>query len=381
MAVRTDEDVRLMFEEWDLWARSVPTSSRARLQLYVGSAAVTAPQPPPPQQSELWLSAVNNSAADDHFFSFADSALALSISGAESIEWSAAAGAAAASAAVPPVVHPRDAHHQALAASWTAAASPGSPAVAAPAALDATDDWDGASSTDSVDSAGSEGRRRRARAAAAEAEAEAAAAAVRQSMALQLIHPSELEGLQRLGAGAYGEVHRARWRGVEVAIKTIWPKLFVEVGGNEAAAANATTRALSAEHVATFCREATLISSLQHPNVVSVLGVVQGQRSPAVVTEYMERSLRHVLDRQPRALNARKRLGLALDAARGMAYLHSRRIVHCDLKSSNLLVAVTGTEGHITLKVCKNNLERQQCALYQYHPSWTCPVKARLGQL
>jgi serine/threonine protein kinase len=137
-------------------------------------------------------------------------------------------------------------------------------------------------------------------------------------------------GLQR-SLEWYDKPHRGRHAWSQVAIKTIWPKLFVEVGGDN-------TRALSAEHVASFCREAQLISSLQHPHVVSVLGVVQGQRSPAVVTEYMERSLRHVLDRQPRALNARKRLGLALDAARGMAYLHSRRIVHCDLKSSNLLV-------------------------------------------
>jgi serine/threonine protein kinase len=62
--------------------------------------------------------------------------------------------------------------------------------------------------------------------------------------------------------------------------------------------ANIMSRQLCMANVADFCRETQLISSLQHPNVVRVFGVVQGQRSPAIVTECLERSLRHTLDRQ-----------------------------------------------------------------------------------
>jgi len=202
-------------------------------------------------------------------------------------------------------------------------------------------------------------RWRVAHAAMADSEAHSAAAALRDNMELQLIHPNELEGLQRVGAGGYGEVHRGHWKGLEVAIKTIFPKLFVEQEGH-----NITSRSLCAAHVADFCREAQLISSLQHPNVVRVYGVVQGQRSPAIVTEYVERSLRHILDRQPCALGQRKRLNLALEAARGMEYLHSRRIVHFDFKSSNTLIGI-GQNSQMTLKVCDFGLakhKRQTCA-------------------
>ncbi|RVW25636.1 putative serine/threonine-protein kinase SIS8 [Vitis vinifera] len=90
-----------------------------------------------------------------------------------------------------------------------------------------------------------------------------------------------------------------------------------------------------------FWREADILSKLHHPNVVAFYGVVHDGPGAtlATVTEYMvDGSLRHVLLRKDRYLDRRKRLLIAMDAAFGMEYLHSKNIVHFDLKCDNLLV-------------------------------------------
>lgn len=65
-------------------------------------------------------------------------------------------------------------------------------------------------------------------------------------------------------------------------------------------------------------------------------------RPPALVTEYMAGgSLRGALSRRADFLRSPvTRVKLALDCARGCEYLHSKRIVHFDLKAGNLLVGL-----------------------------------------
>ncbi|KAG5546897.1 hypothetical protein RHGRI_018905 [Rhododendron griersonianum] len=146
---------------------------------------------------------------------------------------------------------------------------------------------------------------------------------------LQIIRNEDLEELRELGSGTFGTVYHGKWRGTDVAIKRIKKSCF-------------TGRSSEQERLTIeFWSEAEILSKLHHPNVVAFYGVVQDGPGAtlATVTEYMvDGSLRHVLLRKDRHLDRRRRLIIAMDAAFGMEYLHSKNIVHFDLKCDNLLV-------------------------------------------
>ncbi|KAI5074434.1 hypothetical protein GOP47_0010395 [Adiantum capillus-veneris] len=158
---------------------------------------------------------------------------------------------------------------------------------------------------------------------ATQAEAEAIA------RGLQIIKNDDLEDLKELGSGTYGTVFHGKWRGSDVAIKRIKASCFM---GSP----------LEQERlISDFWREAGTLSQLHHPNIVAFYGVVPDgpEGTLATVTEYMVNgSLKQVLLKKDRTIDRRKRLLIAMDAAFGMEYLHSKRIVHFDLKSENLLV-------------------------------------------
>ncbi|XP_020593371.1 uncharacterized protein LOC110033658 [Phalaenopsis equestris] len=146
---------------------------------------------------------------------------------------------------------------------------------------------------------------------------------------LQIIKNEDLEELRELGSGTFGTVYHGKWRGTDVAIKRIKKSCF-------------TGRSSEQERLTQeFWREAEILSKLHHPNVVAFYGVVQDGPGGtlATVTEFMVNgSLRQVLLRKDKYLDRRKRLIIAMDAAFGMEYLHSKNIVHFDLKCDNLLV-------------------------------------------
>ncbi|TVU28876.1 hypothetical protein EJB05_20412 [Eragrostis curvula] len=149
------------------------------------------------------------------------------------------------------------------------------------------------------------------------------------SKGLQTIKNDDLEEIRELGSGTYGAVFYGKWRGCDVAIKRIKASCFAG-------------RPSERERlIADFWKEALILSSLHHPNVVSFYGVVRDgpDGSLATVTEYMVNgSLKQVLRKKDRTIDRRKRIILAMDAAFGMEYLHGKNIVHFDLKCENLLV-------------------------------------------
>ena len=132
--------------------------------------------------------------------------------------------------------------------------------------------------------------------------------------------------LEQIGAGAMGEVYRARDErlGREVAIKVI----------RAASSGNA-------DHLRRFELEARAAAALNHPNIVAVYDVGQDEGSPYIVCELLEgQTLRMRLSEGP--LPVRSAVDYSLQIVQGLIAAHERRIVHRDLKPENLFVTREG---------------------------------------
>ncbi|CAL5053995.1 unnamed protein product [Urochloa decumbens] len=168
---------------------------------------------------------------------------------------------------------------------------------------------------------------------------------------LQIIKNNDLEELQELGSGTFGTVYHGKWRGTDVAIKRINDRCFAGKPSEQE------------KMRSDFWNEASNLADLHHPNVVAFYGVVLDGPggSIATVTEYMVNgSLRTALLKNSKTLDKRKRLIIAMDTAFGMEYLHSKNIVHFDLKSDNLLVNLRDPQRPIC-KVGDLGLSKVKC--------------------
>src|SRR5688572_20129642 len=137
---------------------------------------------------------------------------------------------------------------------------------------------------------------------------------------------SSYEILSPLGAGAMGEVYRARDTrlGREVAIK-ILPEPFAN----------------DEERLRRFEREAKTLASLNHPNVAQIFGVDQVGDTCFLVLELVPgETLEERLKRG--ALPLAAALDVCKQIAEGLEAAHEAGVIHRDLKPANIRVTPEG---------------------------------------
>ncbi|KAH7653256.1 Dual-specificity kinase protein [Dioscorea alata] len=203
--------------------------------------------------------------------------------------------------------------------------------------------------------------------------------------------------------GTYGTVYRGNYDGKDVAVKLLdW--------GEDGFTTDAETAALRSS----FKQEVAVWHKLDHPNITKFIGASMGTsdlkipeknalnngenntipaRACCVVVEYLAGgTLKQFLIRhRQRKLAYKIVIELALDLSRGLSYLHSRKIVHRDVKTENMLLDMdrklkiadfgvarveaqnphdmtgeTGTLGYMAPEVLNGKPYNRKCDVYSF---------------
>uniref|UniRef100_A0A672IEU1 Tyrosine-protein kinase JAK2 n=1 Tax=Salarias fasciatus TaxID=181472 RepID=A0A672IEU1_SALFA len=133
--------------------------------------------------------------------------------------------------------------------------------------------------------------------------------------------------LQQLGKGNFGSVEMCRYdplqdnTGEVVAVKKLQHS--------------------TAEHIRDFEREIEILKSLQHENIVKYKGVCYsaGRQNLRLIMEYLPfGSLRDYLIKNKERIDHKKLVHYTSQICKGMEYLSSKRYIHRDLATRNILV-------------------------------------------
>jgi serine/threonine-protein kinase len=112
----------------------------------------------------------------------------------------------------------------------------------------------------------------------------------------------------------------------------------------------------NAETAAAAIREARVLASLLHPNVVAVFDIFEFHGDVLVVMEYVDgRTLQEIGDFAPMLLP--DFLTVANQSLRGLAAAHEMELLHCDIKPSNIMVSIS-PNGAFKVKVLDFGLAR-----------------------
>ncbi|CAM9942808.1 unnamed protein product, partial [Ectocarpus sp. 8 AP-2014] len=146
----------------------------------------------------------------------------------------------------------------------------------------------------------------------------------------------DFDGSTRLGSGGFGEVCTAKWNWSHVAVK----RLLADD--------------LHRDDVRTLRKEIRIHSNLRFDHIVQLYAASTIPPRLCLVVELASRgSLRQNLHSSSEPLAHALQTAFLYDIARGMSFLHMKGILHCDLKSANVLMFANGR-----LKLCDFGLSK-----------------------
>ena len=140
----------------------------------------------------------------------------------------------------------------------------------------------------------------------------------------------------KIGEGGFAVIHKGQWLYTDIAVKIIFnPKITEDL-------------------LDEFNNEIQMLSHMNHPNIISIIGICTKPKL-AIVSEYASKgSLFDLLYKNKSleiALN--QKLFIIIEVCKALCYLSSKSIVHRDIKSHNILV-----KSDFSIKLCDFGLAK-----------------------
>ncbi|KAH8381996.1 hypothetical protein KR009_001323 [Drosophila setifemur] len=173
-----------------------------------------------------------------------------------------------------------------------------------------------------------------------------------------VIPEAELQLRESIGKGEFGDVMLGILRNEKVAVKMLKDEGAVQK----------------------FLAEASVMTTLEHDNLVKFIGLVFTSKHLYLVTEYMSKGslVDYLRSRGRQHITKKDQIIFAYDTASGMEYLEAKKVVHRDLAARNVLISED-----CVAKVSDFGLAREECYnldVGKLPIKWTAPEALKNGR-
>ncbi|CAG7823667.1 unnamed protein product [Allacma fusca] len=177
------------------------------------------------------------------------------------------------------------------------------------------------------------------------------------------LNNDDVELIEKIGKGNFGDVYKASYNGQLVAVKTC-------------------KVSLPDEQKKKFLQEGRILKQYQHPNIVRLVGICVQKQPIMIVMELVSGgSLLTHLKSKGVTLSSRNLAKMCLDAAAGMKYLEEKGCIHRDLAARNCLL-----DTNDSVKISDFGMSREEKeytvsdGMKQIPIKWTAPEALNYGK-